>query len=291
MTSPVGPTLSVCIPTCNAAEHIRATIASVLAAADPSDEILVQDDASDDDTAARVDAIGDPRILVDVNPRRVGVPANWNRAFERASGELIAMLNHDDLVRPFWLTFARRALARNPSAAWVTTAFDVLNADGQPVGRIQRFPETGVYPPSQVLPVVARLDGLGPFVVVRRHAVRTLGGYDEMAGPGADNELYLRLAARHDMVYSATPHAAWRVHSGNLSHRWAPVDQAREGFRMLTRLFEDPSLDPELAALGPEALSFYLEKTQRHLDRLRRGGATGRAGELERFLASREAAR
>ena len=65
-------------------------------------EVLVIDDASTDDTVAVAQqyAARDPRVSVQVNPQRLGLANNWNRAVGCAEGEWIKLLFQDDLLAP-----------------------------------------------------------------------------------------------------------------------------------------------------------------------------------------------
>ncbi len=93
--------VSVIIPACNAAKHLRETIDSASAQTCTSLEIIVVDDGSTDDTAEIAWAAQrqDPRIRV-VRQDNAGVGAARNRGIELARGEFIAPLDADDLWAP-----------------------------------------------------------------------------------------------------------------------------------------------------------------------------------------------
>jgi glycosyltransferase involved in cell wall biosynthesis len=94
--------ISVLIPAYNSARFLRATLDSVLRQSHPPHEILVMDDGSTDET---------PSILEEYRAWGVssfrqanrGCAASRNALVQRATGELIAMLDHDDIWGPDYL--------------------------------------------------------------------------------------------------------------------------------------------------------------------------------------------
>jgi glycosyltransferase involved in cell wall biosynthesis len=79
---------------------LESAIDSVLAQTYQPLELIVVDDASQDDTVKRVRAYGAPQIKLWINPRRVGQSANRNRTIARAHGQLIKFLDSDDELMP-----------------------------------------------------------------------------------------------------------------------------------------------------------------------------------------------
>lgn len=255
-----GGRVSVCIPTYNAANHIGETIASVLSSTCHNLEIVVSDDASTDNTREVVRSFEDHRILLVENETKLGVPANWNCALQKASGEFVGLLNHDDLYGPFWLTFAIHILKKYAHVGWVVTAFRIVNDSGLVLSVETRFPETREYQPEEAFPRIARLDGLGPGFITRREVMEKLGYYDEDSGPGADNDLFLRLSLHYPLYYSDYPHTAWRLHADNLTHQWGFVEQAAEGFRALNKVFESQALPKKLVGFKDACIAYYSRK-------------------------------
>lgn len=90
------PNVSVIIPTYNRANIIGRAIRSVLAQTHQDLELIIVDDASDDDTQAVVESFQDDRIRYirhEVNRR--GAAAR-NTGIEAATGEYVAFLDSDD---------------------------------------------------------------------------------------------------------------------------------------------------------------------------------------------------
>ena len=107
--------VSVVIPTYNSAKFIGATLDSVLRQTLPPDEILVLDDGSTDDTISVLNSY-DPRVTVSQQTNR-GVAAARNELCRRATGDLVAFLDHDDLWHPCYLETQSKLSTDHPDAA------------------------------------------------------------------------------------------------------------------------------------------------------------------------------
>lgn len=252
--------VSVCIPTYNRAKYIGATIQSVLDSTYSNLEVVISDNASTDDTQEIVERFGDRRIRYYRNEQNLGPIPNWNRALQRARGELVGLLFSDDLIGPFWLGLAVHALERNPQAGWASCAFHLLTERGEAREPISCFPETRVYTCAEAFPFMAKLEGLGPTYIARRELLEEVGFYDEEAGSFADHDLFLRLAAKSPLYYSANcRHAIYRLHKDDkLAKNWTRAQQTHESLRMLRKIFGDKTLAEELRQYErPSFLNYY----------------------------------
>ena len=105
-TDLASPWLSILVPAYNVAAHIEACLQSVLRQLDDGDsglEVLVLDDASTDDTRARIAAIaasypGQVRLIPQA--ANAGISAARNRLLAEARGHYLWFLDADDLVLP-----------------------------------------------------------------------------------------------------------------------------------------------------------------------------------------------
>jgi glycosyltransferase involved in cell wall biosynthesis len=109
------PRVSICIPTYNGARFIAEALESALSQTHSDLEILVVDDGSSDDTVKISEeyARRDGRIKVHRNPQNLGLPKNWDRCRELASGEWITFLFHDDLLHSNCVEKMIEAAVRN----------------------------------------------------------------------------------------------------------------------------------------------------------------------------------
>ena len=116
--------ISVVIPTYNSAAYIHTTLESVFCQTLSPDEILVLDDGSTDDTVAILDSYK-PRISV-LQQKNSGVAAARNALCSRATGELVAFLDHDDVWHPDYLKTQGRLFADHPNAVAFFTGHDTF---------------------------------------------------------------------------------------------------------------------------------------------------------------------
>ena len=91
--------VSVVIPSYNHGRFVEAAVASVLDQ-DADLELVVVDDGSTDDSVERLARFaGDPRVKVFEQENR-GAHAALNRGLGLARGEIVFILNSDDLFEP-----------------------------------------------------------------------------------------------------------------------------------------------------------------------------------------------
>ncbi|WP_375416588.1 glycosyltransferase family 2 protein [uncultured Hymenobacter sp.] len=115
------PRVSVVLPVYNVAAHITETIGSLLGQTYANFELLVLDDCSTDETAAKVQAIRDPRLRFIQNPRNLGRAGTDNAALAHVRGEFVAKMDGDDLCHPERLARQVAFLDQNPAVNVVGT--------------------------------------------------------------------------------------------------------------------------------------------------------------------------
>jgi len=197
------PTISVVIPAYEAAAFVAESIESVLAQDRPALEIVVVDDGSTDGTADVVRGFGDAVTLVQ-HPENRGEGAARNTGLAAASGDLIAMHDADDRMRPHRLAAQlEHLLAGGPRRGCVIARAQLFDDDDRPLPA-WAGPDPAPYGPALVLAWRATYD--------------VVGGYDEALAYGADSDWLVRLkaagleVARLDEVLTDR-----RVHDANMT--------------------------------------------------------------------------
>ena len=92
--------VSVCMSTFNGCSFIEKQIASVLGEMGPSDELVVSDDGSTDDTVVQIQSFGDPRIRFIDGPPLRSPSRNLERALASATGDIVVLCDQDDVWLP-----------------------------------------------------------------------------------------------------------------------------------------------------------------------------------------------
>ena len=119
------PKISVVTPCFNSTATIRDTIESVLRQGYPNFEHIVMDGASTDGT---VELLQEYPHLLWVSERDDGHYHAMNKGIERATGEVVAVLNADDCYRPGALQAVGAGFAAHPE--WDGLFGDVIFVDG-----------------------------------------------------------------------------------------------------------------------------------------------------------------
>lgn len=125
------PSVSVIIPLYNHQKFITAALYSVVEQTYPAKEIIVIDDGSTDNSAELVSAVSEVRTEVTFwsHPNR-GAHNTINAGIHRATGELIAILNSDDVYETTRLERTAHAFAERPDIDAVATNLTFIDAQG-----------------------------------------------------------------------------------------------------------------------------------------------------------------
>jgi glycosyltransferase involved in cell wall biosynthesis len=103
---------SILIPTRDRLELLRHTVESVRMQDYADWEIIVSDNASEQDVAGYVSCLAEPRVRYSRTASLLPVTDNWNRALERSSGDYLIMLGDDDALLPGCLRTGRAVIER-----------------------------------------------------------------------------------------------------------------------------------------------------------------------------------
>jgi succinoglycan biosynthesis protein ExoO len=196
----VRPTITAVIPLYNKGPHIERAIRTALAQSDPPDEIIVVDDASEDDGPALVRQFGDAvRLLHRTEPGPGGYAAR-NLAIEAARCEWIAFLDADDTWEPDYLTTIRKLIAGAPEVGCVFTSRLIVRSDGTSFVQtaLEQGETTGVLDFAGFLRLwmsLRRSPMWTSAVVARRDALIEAGLFPAgRCSRGGDKDTWLRLA-------------------------------------------------------------------------------------------------
>jgi glycosyltransferase involved in cell wall biosynthesis len=92
------PFLSVCIPTYNRVQYLQKCLRSVIPQITEEVEVIVQDNASSDDTWQFLSGIDHPGVHVARNSTNIGLVGNFIEVVKRARGTYIYVLTDDDYL-------------------------------------------------------------------------------------------------------------------------------------------------------------------------------------------------
>jgi glycosyltransferase involved in cell wall biosynthesis len=129
----VDPNVSIILPTYNRTRTLGAAIASVLGQSYKDFELIVVDDASQEDVAQFLDGIDDPRLRYARREVNGGAAAARNTGLELARGHFIAFQDSDDIWLPGKLMKQVSLLSSLPESVGVVTGGKII------YGRDARF--------------------------------------------------------------------------------------------------------------------------------------------------------
>ncbi|WP_313079635.1 glycosyltransferase family 2 protein [Atlantibacter sp.] len=129
------PLISVVMPVYNPAEiYLRACLDSVIAQSYPHWELCIADDKSPKEHVQRVlreYEARDPRIKVVYRHKNGHISAASNSALEVATGDYVALLDHDDALPEHALLFMAQAICIQPDTQILYSDEDKLNGRGE----------------------------------------------------------------------------------------------------------------------------------------------------------------
>lgn len=93
----MSPTVSICLPTYCQTHFLRKTLDSILTQEFTDYELVISDDSPDDSVSQLLNEYSFPgKLIYSKNEPSLGSPANWNKAVDLSSGDLIKIMHHDD---------------------------------------------------------------------------------------------------------------------------------------------------------------------------------------------------
>lgn len=121
--------------TYNGAKFVRQQIESILPQLGATDEVIIVDDASTDETVEIIHQLRDGRIHLVQNARNEGVVKAFERALQLATGDLIFLADQDDLWDATKVATLRREFDRDPKTTLLVSDATMIDADGNVLGR------------------------------------------------------------------------------------------------------------------------------------------------------------
>lgn len=278
-----APVVSVVMKAYQHEAYVAQAIRSVLDQSFEDFELVVTDDGSTDGTPEVIAGFTDERVRLERLRTNRGIAAAMNATVRRARGELVAILNSDDVALPGRLERQVAFLRENPRVAAVFTVPLQVGEHGEPVERLGSlfaipFAEPNVSRHAWLRHFFLHGNCLcAPSAMIRRSALVAIGPDDVRLAHLVDLDRWVRLLERHEIRVLDEPLTAFRVRAGAANAGAARTDtrlrDVFESFEIFKRyrVFDrdflgaifaedvaregiDPSL-PSAALLGEVALT------------------------------------
>jgi glycosyltransferase involved in cell wall biosynthesis len=261
------PRVSIVTPSYNQGRFIEETIRSVLLQGYPNLEYIIMDGGSTDGT---VDIIRkyEPWLAYWVSEKDRGQSHAVNKGWQRATGEILAYLNSDDLYLPGAIHRAVEALSQNQTAALVYS--DGIWIDE--AGGFLKLQQSGPLDARQMLTGASPFGIPQPTAFMRRDAVQMVGWLDESLHMAMDFDLWVKLALRNPLHYVNGPSLAMlRVHA-DMKTAVRMLEDRVCTLSALERGLSDPHCPSGLSTMGNKAYArLCLDLAIMHLQDLKVG--------------------
>lgn len=220
------PSITVYLPSHNYGRFLRTSIESVIRQSRDDWELIIIDDGSTDDTWAIAEEFrqANPKVHTIRNDAPRGLHYNANRALELARGRYIMRLDADDWLDDSALLVLAGYLDRHPDCALVYPNYFYVDAEGHYLGTEFRKRAGSE---DRLLDLPAH----GACTMVRKRALKQVGGYDETNNAQDGYELWLKLMRRHPIGNVSTPLFFYRQHENSLSRDEARILGARAAIK------------------------------------------------------------
>jgi len=241
----MSPKVSVIIPSFNHEAFVGEAVASVLASSTGDFELIVIDDGSTDNSPRILESFrGDPRVRLHFDENR-GAHVAINRGLELATGEIVCILDSDDVFSADRIAVLAERLRANPDAVLAASWIQVIDAAGAELGVKKAWHTLPPWPASKRGPLLSDLDDprlalletnwisttsnlVFPMSLVRRHGLRFVPlRYTH------DWDFILAACALGTVELVEKPLLRYRVHSGNTIANGIDAERGRMRFEIM----------------------------------------------------------
>ena len=279
--TPRNATISVVIPLYNGERFGEQALRSVMQQSLPPEEIIVVNDGSSDSGPQIVERLAAEHPIRLLHKENGGQAAARNFGIAHAGGELIALLDQDDVWYPNHLAELLKPFAKpgDRVVGWVYSNLDEIDEHGNTVTRSCLSKIATQHPKRDLFVCLGEDMFILPSAsLFSRWAFDAVGGFDERLMGYEDDDIFLRMfRAGFDNVYIDKALSKWRIFPGSASY--APrMNRSRALYaRKLAAAFPDdpdfgryPTRDRLAPRFLPQMIGVYCNTLRAgHAERIR----------------------
>ncbi len=225
MNDPVvaAPIVSVLLPVYNAKKYVAPAIDSILAQTFTDFELIIIDDGSTDGSPAILQtyAARDNRIRL-ISRENRGLIATLNEMLDLAKGTFLARMDADDISLPERLAHQVEFLQQHPDVVCVGGDYEIIDPAGRLVSRAT-MPEDNAEIQRRILSGSTIINH--PCAMIRRDALRQIGGYDNTMVTVEDLDMLLRIGEIGNLANLREFVLQYRFHPNSVSAQNALYQQ------------------------------------------------------------------
>jgi glycosyltransferase involved in cell wall biosynthesis len=216
----MNPLVSVIVPVFNVEPFLAEALESVLAQDYRPLEIIVTDDGSTDGSAAVASSFPEVTLLRQEN---LGCAAARNACLAMARGEVISLLDGDDIWLQGKLSCEMRHFAEHPETGYTLCHHDLFLSPGETAPAWFRPKHT------------RKVFSISPYVLaVRRSVFETVGPFNARLLIGEDIDWFMRAREAGVQMHVLDPmFVSHRVHSASVT---ANIPKIRQGLLNVAKL-------------------------------------------------------
>jgi glycosyltransferase involved in cell wall biosynthesis len=256
-----SPLVSVCVPTYNDAVFLSQSLQSIVNQTYRNLEIIVGDDASNDNTTEIVHRFQDSRIHYHRNSRNLGQFENVNSLVQKATGKYIAIYHSDDVYDPNIVEKEVNFLEAHPEAGAVFTMNWQIDQSGQIIGQSKLLREVSAkvcLSLTDVLPVLLRYKNrllIGPSFMGRANVFEKVGLFSSAFSIAGDFEMWLRILTAFKIGILDEPLMSYRRGKTQVSYDYQRLRTFEDHFfAIIDRYLETEDLR---SCLDPVSITEY----------------------------------
>lgn len=201
----------------NMAQYIETTIKSVISQGYPNLEYIIIDGGSTDGTQKIIEKYKE-QLAYYVSEQDNGMYDAISKGFSKATGDIFAWINADDVYMPWTLHTVNNVFCSYPETMWLGGKHTFLNEEGL---LTMIFPKTSIKNSKDIANGWCRGNLLGPLqqesMFWRKELYKKSGGLDISYKYAGDFELWTRFAVHSQLTKIDIPLAAFRKRDCSLS--------------------------------------------------------------------------
>ena len=224
-------------------KYIEATILSILNQQYSNLELIVVDGGSSDDTLSILSKYKEQISLL-ISEKDEGQYNAVNKGFSKATGDVLAWLNADDIYFPWTLSHVSNFFKKYPTQSWVSGSTSLMNEDGlinglnaNIIAKPNKFVRNGWFRSG----LYGYLQQEGMFW--RKELWEQVGVLNENYKLASDFELWTRFSTKASLVSFGLPLACFRTRMSSRSNALkkeyeAEVEVISDGFKKPNFIFK-----------------------------------------------------
>jgi glycosyltransferase involved in cell wall biosynthesis len=189
---------------------VSKTIESALAQSYSNIEVLVVDNASEDNIEAVVAGYNDPRLKLFKNSKNLGQFGNFNRCIDLSKGEYIHILHSDDFIDSNFTKTCIEFMESHPNVMMTFSTVHVFTNNTTFDGCVSDCIKMGIYDHDVIYPapdgfrnILEKGGVMCPTVIVKRTVYDTVGQFSLEYPFAGDLYQWLKIARRFDIAFIA----------------------------------------------------------------------------------------